>query len=337
MADTYTCVIRNLAVSQDAKATIGPEGVDVLGVKESFFVDYSQIKDFRLLNYHLFLVLEDREIEISMLGKNTEEFFEKLWRAYSTRSEAALFIRGSHIMDSEGDYSYKEEELTRVGKARLGLFDDSLCILPHNNGARRIPLCFVKGITVDGYVIDIITDTAEIFQIARLGKDHTPFVNKLTNARKNAEAAWKNKLNALQNQLEERTGTRLESLNLFKEIGGKIVVGLFSTDEEDESFWVACLKNGKAAVELVIGESAATYFYNYASSDEEFEKVLQHAMEAVGTHREVIYMEEGELKEKPLYLMSVERSIHVRTLRKSNAGKAAHTSDWAEKIKAFLL
>ena len=87
-------------------------------------------------------------------------------------------------------------------------------------------------------------------------------------------------------------------------------------------------------MELVIPENAATYVYDFASSMDVdgFISCIRHAMEAVGTNREVIF---GELEGKPLYKMSVERSVHVRNLRKLNSGRVIHNQAWEKNIRTI--
>ncbi len=59
-------------------------------------------------------------------------------------------------------------------------------------------------------------------------------------------------------------------------------------------------------------------------------------MEAMGSYRKIIAMEEEQLKKKPLYRMAVDRAASVRFLRAFSAGRLIHTQNWQKKMEDFL-
>ena len=59
-------------------------------------------------------------------------------------------------------------------------------------------------------------------------------------------------------------------------------------------------------------------------------------MEAVGTHREIIYMTDEQLRENPLYLMSVHRTSAVRFLRDRSDGRLIHGKNHLERLNEYL-
>ena len=59
-------------------------------------------------------------------------------------------------------------------------------------------------------------------------------------------------------------------------------------------------------------------------------------MEAMGTHREIIFMTQEQLSEKPLCRMSVARSEAVRFLRSKTAGRLIHNATHEQRLKDFL-
>jgi hypothetical protein len=136
-----------------------------------------------------------------------------------------------------------------------------------------------------------------------------------------------------------------ESICAPHELYAGIKTGL-AWKEEGEAVWVSALKTygeaGAAAVELALSEegSAATYLYRFTGSNEDFFKRLNHAMEAISFHREVVSMPDSEL-EKPehaLYAMAVKRMGALRFLRACFSGRAIHKSpeSWQRAVSQAL-
>ena len=335
MDAAYSCEVAFSGISKSAKARIGADSIMVEAAGRKYFIDYADIDDFRLLNYHLFIYTKKGEIEFSKLGRDTENFFEKLWLAYDAKSRASLFLKTEPLVEREGDYAYTEDGVNHIGKAKIALYEDSLCILPHDSGARRIPLCFVKDINSVGYNQLLRLDTGEEYRIGRLGYDTKVFFDKTESFSKAAVAAWKSAHEKLEAELSDRLADRKEEYGVFKSLPGSVCTGLFAPYEPE--FYFACIGKGKAAREFVIGENAATYLYTFDTDPETFQKSLAHACEAVGRNREVIYLPDEELSEKPLYRMAVERSRHLRFLRSYSAGRVIHTAGWEKNIRAFFV
>ena len=114
--------------------------------------------------------------------------------------------------------------------------------------------------------------------------------------------------------------------------------GLANESDEGDSkneYWLAAFGDGCCAVELFTNEQTATYLYRFQSREQFFIN-LQMAMEAVGTHREIIFLPDEQLNEKPLYRMAVHRSPAVRFLRSCSAGRIIHSSGHAAKLAEFL-
>ena len=295
------------------------------------FVD---LMDMRLLSHRLHLAMREGEAVLSQLGYQTEDFFEKLWAAYSARSRKSLFIDEPLVMASEGDYAYTEPGIERKSIACLELYPDCLCILPHDAGARRVPLCFAESPARDGFALDIALDTGERYRIARLGRDTDPFFETLTNRHAHTVKAWRAAHRDLEQNLEARLGNAAEALHVFRAQAPCVACGLFSSD--DEAFWIAGISEGRAAVELVCDEQTATYLYRFTVAPDAFLASLHHAMEAVKTNRRVIYLPEEELPGEPLFRMAIERSSHVRFLRSCNAGRIIHTASWEQRVAEFF-
>ncbi len=140
---------------------------------------YEEIGAFTLENYRINIKTETGMFSAFRLGIDTEEFYMKLWRAYNAMVLKSLFVNDEPILEAQGDFTYADAGGEASGKAIFELFERSLCILPPNTGARRIPLVFVQEIRHEGYKSTIILDTGETYELAKLGADTGPFQKKL--------------------------------------------------------------------------------------------------------------------------------------------------------------
>lgn len=332
----YNCTIASPVYIGEAIVHIGKEGLDFQTGKGAFPLDYSNVRSFCLKAWHFFLDTPAGTFQLSHMGHDTEGFYEELWMAYNSRSRESLFIEGEPFMNAEGEYRYTDDGGRAKGTAKLCLYPTCVCIMPADSGARRIPLCFVQDLTLDGYTIRIMLDTEENYEMIRLGHDTKPFFENLGKFRKEAQTQWKAAHAALESNLDNRLGEALGRYNFLQDICGKehVISGLFSP--EGSEFWIAAFGNGVAAVELIIEEKSATYLYRFTGDAKVFEKRLRHAMEAMGVHREIIFMEEDALNGNPLYSMGVERNAHLRFLRSCMTGRVIHTESWEKRIMEGL-
>ena len=330
---TFNCTAKLDGKAFEAKAEITRDGVELRGGGQAT-VPFVDLMDMRLLNYRLHLELREGEAVVSKLGYQTEEFFDKLWEAYAEKSLESLFVDGGPLIACEGDYSYEEPGVSRASIAKLELRDDSLCIVPHDVGARRVPLCFADPPAREGFKLGVTLDTGETYRIARLGKNTDPFFNKLVNAQAKTVKAWEAAHRELERDLQARLGDAADRYRAFEGLGANVETGLFSLD--DDAFWFTAVAEGRAAVELVCNENTATYLYRFTSTPAQFVASLRHAMEAVRRNRRLIFLSDEELVEEPLYRMAADRSSHVRFLRGCNAGRIIHTANWSAKLAEFF-
>lgn len=337
----YTCRITTPSGFLDGVVHIGEESMSIqtksganTGVRE---ISYADIMDIRLINYHLFLHLLTDTVELSWLGADTENFFEHVWSAVNKQAEKALFNDTAAERKFEADYAYNEVGGVKVnarGRAKIQLYPDCICVFPHDKGSRRIPFCFVKDVSEQGYELTITLDTGDSYTIARMGQETTPFIGKMHKFLNESRTGWQQAHESLAENLKERLSERLINYEIMSSLPVKIVSGLFAPDSEE--FYFAAIGRNRAAVELVIGESAATYLYEFDCSGDDFEISLRHAMEAVNKNREVIYADVETLKEKPLYRMAISRSYNVTFLRQKMVGKIIHNAGWEANIRDFL-
>ncbi|MBR2590566.1 MAG: hypothetical protein IKE65_06545 [Clostridia bacterium] len=294
----------------DTEIRVEREGL-YLGTR---FLDYADVAALRPINHRVFIdTLGGECIEIAMLGFSYDGFWEELTRAFGARSLEALFVEETQMMFCEGEYAMPGDS----GRGNIALYADSVCILPNNCFAVRIPLCFTKDIDLTGYTITITMCSGTVYTISKMGYDTNPFAERLMNA----AAAVK--------QARQK---RLSELPLNEPFTHK---GLFRT-KQAEQYWNAALRENACALEFFTDEDTATYLYRFSETKELFELKLREATEAMGIHREIIYCAEEKIAENPLYRMAVARSEAVSFLRSKIVGRAIHNASHTQRLAEFL-
>lgn len=322
------------ALGQDLTLAIEDEGLRI----GSRFLDYADVAALSPVNHRVIIdTLSGEQIEISMLGFSFDGFWEELMDRFGKRSLEALFVDEELIMLVEGEYQLPAEngDQMRVeteglsgggderrlsgerGRAKIALYPDAVCILPQTCRAARIPLCFADDIWRDGFQLHLKIRSGEEYVVGKMGYDTESFVERTLLA---AETVKKQRRAALE-QVPVNIG--------FTE------KGLFRTKRTDQ-YWNAALSPGLCALEFFAGEDAATYLYRFTEPQDDFRVMAEEAMEAIGTHREIIYLTDEQLKEKPLYRMAADRMKAVRFLRARSAGRIIHNSSHDDKMKEFL-
>lgn len=278
------------------------------------FLDFADFRGVLPLNHRVMIdTLAGERIEVSMLGYSFDGFWEELMNSFSSRSQEALFAEGALLMYTEGEYRTP----TELGRGKLALYNDSICILPQTCGARRIPLCFAEKISLTGYQVEIVMHGGARYSVGKMGYDTKPFFERALQAS------------------EKVKKERAKLLSQLTPAAPFIQCGLFRTTQPKFS-WQAGYGDGVCAVELSVDEDSATYLYRFEEPQAYFSLMLEEAMEAMGPHREIIYLSEEELNKKPLYRMAVVRSEAVRFLRSRSNGRLIHNASHAQRLAEYL-
>lgn len=295
---------------REASVALEKEGVRLGGR----FLDYSEVAALRPISHRVYIdLLASGTVEVSMLGHSYDGFWEELCELFGKRSLEALFVEEKQLMLCEGEYETPRER----GRAKIALYEDSVCILPPTCGAVRIPLCFASDISLDGYLLRITLASGAAYTVGRMGYDTKPFAERAAQASE---------------RVKKQRDAALAAAKLTSPF---TVKGLFRTAKPEEC-WQAAFGKGRCALELFTGEDAATYLYEFSEPEAVFASRLAEAMEAMGTHREIIYLTDGQLSEKPLYRMSVLRSEAVAFLRSRSTGRLIHSANHAQRLAEFL-
>ena len=111
--------------------------------------------------------------------------------------------------------------------------------------------------------------------------------------------------------------------------------GLFRT-KQTEHYWNAAFSENACALEFFTDEDTATYLYRFSEPKELFIEKLREATEAMGIHREIIYLPQEQLEQNPLYRMAVDRSEAVRFLRARSDGRLIHNANHKQRLAEYL-
>ncbi len=280
----------------------------------SRFLDFADIAALRPINHRVYLdTLSGEQIEISMLGFSYDGFWEELTGCFGKRSLEALFVEEEQLMLCEGEYALPGES----GRAAVALYPDAVCILPQTRSAVRIPLCYAQELRLDGYQLDIVLRSGARYTVGRMGYDTKPFAERAENC-----AA----------RVKKRRAQSLAAVPLTEPFTEK---GLFRT-KQAEHYWNAAFGPGVCALEFFTGEDAATYLYRFSEPRELFLAQLEEATEAMGSHREIIWLPDAQIADKPLCRMAVDRSLAVRFLRSRSDGRLIHSAGHAERLREYL-
>lgn len=298
------------ALGSDTELSVEREGLRIGGR----FVDYADVAELRPISHRVYVyTLAGEQIEISMLGFSFDGFWKELTDCYGARSLESLFVEEERIMLCEGEYSIPGAS----GRANIALYPDAVCILPENCRAIRIPLCYAREIVLNGYWITIAMQSGAVYWVGKMGYDTQPFCERAVKA---SDAVKRER---------ERILAKTPLAAPFNE------KGLFRTKEPDV-YWNAAVTGSVCALEFFTGGDSATYLYRFAEPRDVFIANLREATEAMGTHREIIYLPEDQIAAKPLYRMAVFRSAAVRYLRERSDGRLIHNATHSARLAEYL-
>lgn len=155
--------------SGECKINIEKDGISITSLFQQLPVHYGEISALEWRNYKVALKTAVGEIIISRMGQEAQWLYEKLYAAYNDAVLKALYVSGEVLLETTGEYTAGEEGISHQGEAILRLYEDCLCILPPNDKARRLPLCFFAKAQREDYTYQITLATGEQYGLSRLG------------------------------------------------------------------------------------------------------------------------------------------------------------------------
>ena len=171
----YSGTATSEAISGEVKIAVEEEGLTLTAPLDALHIPYADITAFESRDYELRIAAWGETLAISRVGNFLEGLYGDLYNAYNKKVRKALFIRGEKKFAASGEYSYSEDGRTVKGKAVIEVYEDSVAILPPDDGGRRIPLCFLNAFNRTDLEVSLGLNTGETYSFTRLGRDLEPF------------------------------------------------------------------------------------------------------------------------------------------------------------------
>ena len=118
---------------------------------------------------------DDGDYVFSRMGEWAQRFYDALCDSYNKAVLRAFFVKSAPAASASGDYRFTEEGVTLGGtKAAIRVYENCIALLPPNDDARRIPLCFAVGLEKSdfGFTLKLSTDETYVFSKMGLGTGH---------------------------------------------------------------------------------------------------------------------------------------------------------------------
>jgi len=169
----YTGQVISSTLSGDVSLRILSESLLIataLDTTEIAFVDITSIES---VDYQVVVATQGKTFRFARLGHWCQPFYDELLIAYNRQVLRALFTQGDPLVKAAGDYRYEEEGVGAAGKAPLAVFENCICVLPPDIGARRIPLSFVTDTDKGDFTLSLTIED-DWYQFAKLGYETQP-------------------------------------------------------------------------------------------------------------------------------------------------------------------
>jgi len=169
-----------LLFSETAKITVDEEGLLITTALDQLPVPYGEIIDFSFVNYRLEIVTVHGTVTVSRTGQTGQWLYDHLCAAYHAAVLKALLVKGSPEMEIRGVFEAVENGRTVAEEAVIRLYKDCVCILPTDEHARRIPLCFVSGMEKGNFSVTLSLLTGERYTFSKMRYETDPFIGRVT-------------------------------------------------------------------------------------------------------------------------------------------------------------
>ncbi len=176
----YDAQVDSPLIAGEVKVTVLENGLFLKPLLDAVEIPYVGIRSLELQDYALAVATDYGMFRFSKMGNWLEPFYDALYSAYNNKVRKALFVNGVPVIKAWGQYYMEEYGDTAQGAAVIELYEDCVLILPPNDRARRIPLCFVTSVEKGDFRLSLQLDTEERYTFAKLGYDSEPFEEELT-------------------------------------------------------------------------------------------------------------------------------------------------------------
>ncbi|MFA5450838.1 MAG: hypothetical protein WC231_02445 [Dehalococcoidales bacterium] len=176
----YTGYLDSPDLTGEVQITIDEDSLLLFTALDQSAVNYADITSIELVDYTVSVATPERVFKISRLGASCNWFFQDLRNAYNRQVLKALYVQGSVILETSGEYVITDNNKRLNGTGIIQLYRNCLCILPSDKNARRIPLSFISGMKQDQYTLTLNLTSKESISLSKLGYDTDTLLDKLT-------------------------------------------------------------------------------------------------------------------------------------------------------------
>ena len=169
--ETFQGYVECPVFSEDCSISLEKNHIVLAGRFRHLEVMYGEIITIHLTAYQLTLMTDSGQITISRMGQKLQWLYQKLYAAFNETVLEVFKVTGKALLELTGEYTAKEEGMLHGGPAQIRLYEDCLCILPPNENARRLPLCFLKDAVVRNYTYELQMHSGERICLSKLGRE----------------------------------------------------------------------------------------------------------------------------------------------------------------------
>ncbi len=157
--------------AEEVKITLYPDEMLVAALFDQLPIPYGRISAFAFENYRLTLHTSDGPVVFTRMGQEAEWLYDKLTMAYNGAVLRALLVEGESQFEATGRFTLEERNGRKEEQGVIRLYPDCLCLLPPNENARRIPLCFVTGMEKGDFSRTLRLSTGESYTLSHMGRE----------------------------------------------------------------------------------------------------------------------------------------------------------------------
>jgi len=177
----YTARTVSPLVNGEARLVITDKALSLITPLDAMDIPFSEINSLDLTDYVVTVKADSGDFVFSKMGNWCQPFYDSLCGAYNKAVVRSLFVKGDPVVTAKGEYKYNEAFVSASGFAPVYVYENCVVVLPTDLGARRVPLCFTRGIDKGEFELTLTLDTGETYSWAKLGYDTAPFAEAVEN------------------------------------------------------------------------------------------------------------------------------------------------------------
>lgn len=177
--EEYNAQAASQSIAGEVRLTVGTDALMVTALFDAVEVPYAQIRSLTLEDYSVRIESDSGVYRFSRMGSESGHFYEALYAAYNNKVRKVLFVSEPLLFKTQGQFRSQEYNATAFGSAPFEVYRNCVLILPPNEGAKRIPLCFVTSLEKDPYTLTLCLGPEESYTFSGLGYDMEPFSDVL--------------------------------------------------------------------------------------------------------------------------------------------------------------